>query len=438
MNTKFTYQHLERKSILLSHSCLLLTLFCFVALFVVGNASAKSTQDLADAMLERTEHQQLAASFNLEGGYRVSKGTSVWIDPIYSGTESFTLDGTTKSVDEWYSLADVKWYMAYQLYSGGLYSEALKSAEEAKDIYDGLNNNVGQTIGFWKVNQMTQVSYPKDGWATVAYEDLFPSPGDADYNDFVVNMRITENYNRNDELISIRMDFVPRARGAGYNHEFITVLDGEVDAPSNISFKSSPVFSGMGYATVRRLGANGLETSRNTYSGVADLVIFPDTRTALPGAPGTFASNSRQDKCLTEPQVTARVDIMIADPANNRLADRDVVGIPNYRPVLHVKNTKKDIDVVDVNPNVIDATGNGGIDSNGYPFGIVVPANWAWPREYQHVQNAYPLFEDYRADLLAGTPSTGNVAEWYNHPSVDAGSRVFDPVQAAAVHGICQ
>ena len=430
MKTKVIQQRSGTKSLRFA----LLALFCFTALIVTGNASAKSIQELADAMLERTEHQQLAASFNLEGGYRVAKGTSVWINPIYSGAESFELDGVSKTVDEWYSLADVKWYMAYQLYSAGLYAEALKSSEEAKDIYDGLNNNVGQTIGFWKVNQMTQVSYPKDGWATVAYEDLFPSPGDADYNDFVVNMRITENYNRNDELISIRMDFVPRARGAGYNHEFITVLDGEVDAPSNISFKSSPVFSGMGYATVRRLGANGLEISRDTYSGGADLVIFPDTRTALPGAPGTFASNSLQDKCLTEPQVTARVDIMIADPANNRLADRDVVGIPNYRPVLHVKNTNKDIDVVDVNPNVISGT-DGGIDSRGYPFGIVVPVNWAWPTERTHVQFAYPNFEAYRATLLSGTPSTDpQVASWYNYPSANANTR-FDPAQTP---GVCQ
>jgi LruC domain-containing protein len=434
MKTKERQQISQRNYLTIT----LLSIFCSIALVLAGNALAKSTQELADAMLERTEHQQLAASFNLEGGYRVVKGSSVWINPIYSGAESVDLDGVSKTVDEWYNLADVKWYMAYQLYSAELYSEALKSAEEAKDIYDGLNNNVGQTIGFWKVNQMTQVSFPKDGWATVAYEDLFPRPGDADYNDFVVNMRITENYNRNNELISIRMDFVPRARGAGYNHEFITVLDGEVDAPSNISFLSSPVFSGMGYATVRRLGTNGLEISRDTYSGGADLVIFPDTRTALPGAPGTFASNSLQNKCLTEPQVTARVDIMIADPANNRLADRDVVGIPNYRPVLHVKNTNKDIDVVDVNPNVIDVTGNGGIDSNGYPFGIVVPANWAWPLERQHVELAYPLFANYRQDLLSGTPSSGDVAEWYNHPGPDAHLRVFDPASSQANNGICQ
>ena len=428
MKTKVIQQRSGTKSLRFA----LLALFCFTALIVTGNASAKSTQELADAMLERTEHQQLAASFNLEGGYRVVKGSSAWIDNIYTGAENFELDGVSKTVDEWYSLADVKWYMAYQLYSATLYSDALKSAEEAKDIYDGLNNNVGQTIGFWKVNQMTQVSFPKDGWATVAYEDLFPNPGDADYNDFVVNMRITENYNRNDELISIRMDFVPRARGAGYNHEFITVLDGVVDAPSKISFESSPVFSGMGYATVRRLGANGLEISRDTYTGGADLVIFPDTRTALPGAPGTFASNSFQDKCLTEPQVTARVDIMIADPANNRLADRDVVGIPNYRPVLHVKDTNKDIDVVDVNPNVI-SNNAGGIDANGYPFGIVVPVNWAWPTERTHVQDAYPNFEDYRATLLSRTPSTDPlVASWYNYPSANANTR-FDPAQTPGV-----
>ncbi len=411
------------------------SLLCASSVLMTGSAWAKSTQELADAMIERTEHQQLAASFNLEGGYRVSKGKSIFIDPIYTGNESFSLDGATSTVNEWYAKADAKWFMAHQLYTTGLYRDALEYAEEAKNIYDGLNNNVGQTIGFWKVNQMTQVSYPLGGFATVAYEDLYPNAGDADYNDLVVNMRVTENYNRNDELISIRMDFVPRARGAGYNHEFISVIDGEVDSVSNISFLSQSAFNGVGYATVRRLSKNGLELSRDTYTDSADLVIFTDTRTALPAAAGTFAANTVAGKCMTEPQTTSRVNIIITDPANNKLADRGPVDIVNYRPVLHVKNTNKDIDIVDVNPNEIGADG-GGIDSNGYPFGIIVPAQWKWPMERQHIELAYPLFADYRQTLVSGVPSTNpDVANWFEHPSADAADYVFDPSKFT---GVCQ
>jgi LruC domain-containing protein len=407
-----------------------------VSLLLSSNAMAKSDQDLADAMIDRTELQQLAASFNIDGGYRVKQGTSVWIEPIYTGAENFILDGVTNTVGQWYATADIKWYTAGQLYAAGLYAAALESAEEAKDIYDALNNNVGQTMGFWKVNQMTQVSFPTDGWATIAYEDLYPYQGDADYNDLVVNMRVTENYNRNDELISIRMDYVPRARGAGYNHEFAAVLDGEVDPISNISFLSESAYNGVGYATVRRFGVDGLEVSRNTYTGGADLVIFPDTRTALPAAPQTFASNTLAGKCYVEPKVVARVNVVITDPANNKLADRGAPTVNKYRPVLKVHNTGKDIDVVDVNNAVIAAPDyNGGMNSQGYPFGIVVPINWAWPMEYQHVELAYPLFADYRTALLSGEEVTGDAAEWYNHPAPDAANYVFD--QSKFV-GLCE
>lgn len=410
-------------------------LFCVASLLVSSNAMAKSSQELADAMIDRTERQQLAASFNIDGGYRVSKGKSVWIDAIYSGTENFTLDGVSNSVSQWYVLADAKWFMAHQLYSNELYDSALKYAEEAKDIYDSLNNNVGQTMGFWKVNQMTQVSFPQEGWATIAYEDLFPNEGDADYNDLVVNMRVTENYNRNNQLISIRMDYVPRARGAGYNHEFSTVVDGQVDPISNISFLSESAFEGVGYATVRRFGVDGLEVSRNTYTDGADLLIFPDTRSALPSAPGTFASNTVGGKCLTEPKMTARVNIVITDPAINRLEDRTDMSVSKYRPVLHVKNTGMDIDVAEVNSEVINGY-SGGINAEGYPFGIVVPMNWAWPMEYQHVELAYPLFADYRQTLLTGVPSTNpDVAQWFAHPSADAANYVFDTSKFV---GVCE
>jgi len=405
------------------------------ALSVSTTTWAKSVQDRTDAMFEHTEHHQLAASFNLEGGYRVVKGTSTWIPPIYTGAEAFTIDGVTNTVNQWYVLADAKMYMAHQLYTAGNFQAALDTSEEAKDIYDALNNNVGQTIGFWKVNQMTQVSFPQMGYATIAYEDLFPYEGDADYNDLVVNMRITENYNRNDELISIRMDYVPRARGAGYNHEFITVTDGEVDAGSNISLRTMPVFNGEGYATVRRYGVNGLEVSRDTYSDGADVLVFTDTRTALPAAPGTFASNTIGGKCLTVPQVVSRVNILITDPANNKLADRGPIGVPNYRPVLRVKNTGQDIDVVDVNSQVIN-NGDGGMTPEGYPFGIVVPIDWNWPMEYQHIELAYPLFEQYRAYLVSGvTPADARVLEWYNHPSAAAPNHVFDESKFV---GVCE
>jgi LruC domain-containing protein len=406
-----------------------------VALSLSGSVLAKSVEDRTDAMFEHTEHHQLAASFNIEGGYRTVKGQSTWVPPIYTGAESFTIDGVTNTVNQWYVLADAKYYMAHQLYTAGNFQAALDTAEEAKDIYDALNNNVGQTIGFWKVNQMTQVSFPAMGYATVAYEDLFPYEGDADYNDLVVNMRITENYNRNDELISIRMDYVPRARGAGYNHEFQMIVDGEVDQDTNISLRSAPVFNGEGYATVRRFGVNGLEVSRDTYTDGADLVIFPDTRTALPAAPGTFASNTIGGKCMTTPQVTSRVNIVITDPANNKLQDRQVVGVPNYRPVLHVKNTNQDIDVVDVNSNIIQ-NGDGGMTPDGYPFGIVVPVNWQWPMEYQHIELGYPLFAQYRQYLLTGeTPADPKVLEWYNHPAANAADYVF---AESKFTGVCE
>jgi hypothetical protein len=52
-------------------------------------------------------------------------------------------------------------FSAYLEFAAGYHAEALVAAEEAKSIYDSLNNDVGQTIGFWKINKIEQLHFPE-------------------------------------------------------------------------------------------------------------------------------------------------------------------------------------------------------------------------------------------------------------------------------------
>ena len=51
-------------------------------------------------------------------------------------------------------------------------------------------------------------------YGTLAYEDLWPSQGDYDMNDFVVNYTYTFGKNEANEIVGVRLEFEPIAKGA--------------------------------------------------------------------------------------------------------------------------------------------------------------------------------------------------------------------------------
>lgn len=253
----------------------------------------------------------------------------------------------------------------------------------------------------------SQVSYPERSvWGTIAYEDLYPRPGDADYNDFVVNFKITEFYNSSEELESINMKFVPVARGAGYNHSFHLSLDGEIDNTRNAHATTTPVFDNPAEVSATYTNLTNGESHTQYFADDEDVKIFGSTRTAVGGG---FVNHSasqapRQPKWVTE------VNVSLSDPedVSSSLKDGDF----NYRPYLHVNNTNQDIDLFQVNPN------NGMIDRNGYPFGLVVPDDWAWPEERVSINRAYPLFSEYRSWLSGDSDEISEQAmTWFDFPA---------------------
>jgi hypothetical protein len=62
-------------------------------------------------------------------------------------------------------------------------------------------------------------------WATIAFEDNWPSIGDYDFNDLVMNYRISE-YRLNDEVIRVKLEGQIAAVGALYHNGFAFHLPG--------------------------------------------------------------------------------------------------------------------------------------------------------------------------------------------------------------------
>jgi LruC domain-containing protein len=253
-------------------------------------------------------------------------------------------------------------------------------------------------------------------WAFIAYEDLYPNPGDADYNDFVMAFQSTESYNATGELETINMSFIPVARGAGYNHSAHLDLNGEIWNSKNVTTITDEMFNGDAIVKATYTNMDNGNQIEKYYNKDKDVTLFYNTRSALDG----FA-NVYDDDDLTSPLWKTDVEISLASPELNTFLDRGLISDDSYRIYLNVKNTNKDIDLYTVND------GDGMIDSNGYPFGLIVPDSWQWPLERVHIDDAYPLFEEYRSWLAGDSDELSYAAEhWYLSPSTADGLVVDD------------
>ncbi len=281
-----------------------------------------------------------------------------------------------------------------------------------------------------------ELKFGIDDMAAVAFEDLMPGPGDWDFNDFVTNFSITERINGEKQVEKITIEFFPRAVGGSYDHKFLLVVNGHKSQPSNIGLLTKPLFEGGADALLSRLDADGRVIGVESPRLDQDIVIFPSTHAAL-GAPGSNAviNTCPTTSTLASPtcrslgpqpflpaQQSVRLEIVLKEPGKNPLNGRTKVDTSKYRMVLHVKETRKDIDIIDVDPKNFDA--------NHYPYGFIIPQSWKWPLEGINIGVAYPLFENYRQYLneRASNPQARvppEVEKWFLSPRLGSPSPLY-------------
>lgn len=233
---------------------------------------------------------------------------------------------------------------------------------------------------FEACKQECVVEYPKpEKVVSVAYEDLYPNAGDADYNDLVVDMNIKEFY-LEDQITRIEVIARPKARGTGLDHNFLLHLP--VEGKASVSIKR--------YMNKSKLDANEPYevVEMNNQSGDLSITVFPNTKKVLPPPPSSIFTNTLAGTKLIESRV-AKVVIEFEDNAK-------VLMPPPYDPVLHVIKGNREIHVLELT-NLVDADGDGKKDywmKNGkiHPFGIIIPTDWAWPLEKVNILTVYPDF----------------------------------------------
>jgi hypothetical protein len=186
---------------------------------------------------------------------------------------------------------------------------------------------------------------------TIAYEDLYPEKGDADFNDLVVKLELQEYINAEDKISKIRVSAKVLASGAGYRNAFgITVL-------------------GEKYVLIEDAKAI-LNYNWDTENSVAyydadpvEIVIEPDT----PVTRSSIASMPYDPFCIA-----------------NGVEENEV----------HLPFVTTDYEGL-------------ALDNDGFPWARLVPEDWQWPKEHSNIFDAYPDFTTWY--VSGGTEAK----DWY-------------------------
>ncbi|MDB5095584.1 MAG: LruC protein [Cyanobacteria bacterium RYN_339] len=252
--------------------------------------------------------------------------------------------------------------------------------------------------------------------ASLAFEDLYPTTGDADFNDLVSSFFMKETYGPGTKdavaaasrpaLKQVYMRFFAQARGAGYNHAFRMYL--------------GTLVKGGGTVSVYRYDPTGRQDSSQKYTIASNpyVDIFPDTKTQLPASSDGWSTNVVPGTTVRQSWSTV-VQVDFDDPTQNRYG---LTQKAPYDPFLFVKDTSQEIHLP-----LFDSNADGFLDSYKFPsgtvktmldthndaFALMVPTNWAWPLEGQKIDDAFPK---YRAWVTANRPST---TDWYLFPRTD-------------------
>lgn len=235
--------------------------------------------------------------------------------------------------------------------------------------------------------------YPSaNQWGTLAYEDLWPSRGDYDFNDVVVIYNTNIVTNASNKVVEIKSKYKVTAVGASFQNGFAIQLDNVL--PSQIASVNGQVIS-QSYVT---LNANGSESGQSK----AVIVVFDNTESVINRAGGSFHNTLDNGKIGTSDTTTIVIQfttpllqsVVGSAPFNPFLIKNGVrnmeIHLPNYLPT----------DLIDQsyfgtsNDRSIPTSGVYYKSENNLPWGIHIPIVLDHMLEYTEITEGYLHFAE--------------------------------------------
>ncbi len=234
--------------------------------------------------------------------------------------------------------------------------------------------------------------YPsKDNFGTLAFEDLWPSQGDYDFNDMVVDYNFNQITNGQNKVVEIQIKATLKAMGASYKNGFGIQLP---ISPSQIASITGTDASG----TIISKNNNGTEAGQSK----ATIIIFDNGFNLLPfpGLPSVGVNTTPGVTYVAPKELD--ITVKLTEPVS-----LITMGLPPYNPFMIINQIRgKEVHLIDNPPtdladksllgtsrdNSIPATGRYYVTKNNLPFAIDISGHFDYPVEKAQVSMAYLKF----------------------------------------------
>ncbi|MEL6916694.1 MAG: LruC domain-containing protein [Bacteroidota bacterium] len=228
----------------------------------------------------------------------------------------------------------------------------------------------------------------KYGWGTIAFEDLWPSLGDYDFNDIALNYKVVAIQNSSNEVVQVDFNINVKANGASLVNGFGIELENLV--PSQVLEVTGTVYT-QNYIVNN---PNGTEADQENA-----VVIFYDNSFSMLNNPITVSIK------FTTPITTEALGTAPFNPfiIINETREREL-HLP-YAHTTSLGNPTLAIDGINKDP-----VGNY-VTETGLPWGINIVHDFKVPREKIPVNQAYNFFS-----IWATSGGISN-QDWYKDSS---------------------
>jgi LruC domain-containing protein len=251
----------------------------------------------------------------------------------------------------------------------------------------------------------------KDNFGTLAFEDLWPSRGDYDFNDMVVDYNFNQITNGQNKVIEIQIKATLKAMGASYENGFGIQLS---ISPELVASVTGSDVSGTFIST----NSNGTEAGQSK----ATIIVFDNGFNQLPypGSPSVGVNTTPGVTYVVPKELN--ITIKLTTPVS-----LGTMGLPPYNPFMIINRIReKEVHLIDnpptdladksllgtSNDNSNPATGRYYVTKNNLPFAIDISSHFDYPVEKVQVSHAHLKFVPW--GLSGGTqyydwfkPNTG-------------------------------
>ncbi|EPR65029.1 LruC domain-containing protein [Cyclobacterium qasimii] len=225
-------------------------------------------------------------------------------------------------------------------------------------------------------------------FGTLLFEDLWPSFGDYDMNDLVIDYNVNEISDGNNRIKEIQVITVVRATGAGYRNGFgiqLPVTADQVASVEGTRLKTGKI----------KTSSSGVEQEQS----LATVIIMDDVNEKLP-----FLANVNSDNAHHE-EDTVKVNIVFKEAI--RKAD---LGTAPYNPFMIINQERgREVHLMDKQPtdlmdkelfmtgDDISSIGKGKYytSSKGFNWALHIPKSIPYTQEKVDFTKAYSKFSDW-------------------------------------------